>query len=438
MKFRALWLLLCIFLLTGCQTKEPADTDAGHLSPPSDAATDSSAGNPPQNGAGGLSSGQADNDIPLDEQKAEINPPPDGIEWQDPLVQFILTASLLPDEYQQFCEENLDLVGRANYTDGDFYARALAWEQYMAAHDLQVPEERFHQVFHFETWLHSSDSTVIELYLHDPEKGDIRVMPPGAAPTVQISPLDDLRHLPNLEVVRVAYNTFVRNIRTLKDLQHLTTLSIGTGYEFYADELENFPALRDLQVVGRWAPIEERQLIEIGKAVNLERLSLSGVNAADLSALAGLKNLKELSISSSNIADWSALAQLPRLESLSISASVHNLTELDVLAQLPGLTSLSLESNYISDLSPLSGLTGLKTLNLWQNCISDLSPLQSLTGLEVLDLSENRIRDVSPLAPLLRQLDELDVSYNEIEDLSPLGPFAQDGLSVAGNPGAES
>ena len=158
-----------------------------------------------------MSSGQADNDIPLDEQKAEIKPPPDGIEWQDPLVQFILTASLLPDEYQQFCEENLDLAGRANYTDGDFYAHALAWERYMAAHGLQVPEERLHQVFHFETWLHSSDSTVIELYLHDPEKGDIRVMPPGAAPTVQISSLDDLRHLPNLEVVRVAYKMCIRD-----------------------------------------------------------------------------------------------------------------------------------------------------------------------------------------------------------------------------------
>ena len=95
------------------------------------------------------------------------------------------------------------------------------------------------------------------------------------------------------------------------------------------------------------APIEERQLIKIGKAVNLERLSLSDVNAADLTALTGRKNLKELSISSSNIADWSEIAQLP-------------------------------------------------------------------------------------------QLDKLDVSYNEIEDLSPLGLFAQDGLSVAGNPGAES
>ena len=94
MKFRALWLLLCIFLLTGCQTKEPADTDAGHLSPTPDAAADSSAGNPPQNGAGGLSSGQADNDTPLDEQTAGAKPPADGMERQDPLVQFSKLCAL--------------------------------------------------------------------------------------------------------------------------------------------------------------------------------------------------------------------------------------------------------------------------------------------------------------------------------------------------------
>ena len=371
--------------------------------------------------------------------EAAITPPLGDIQWQDPLVQFILTASLLPDEYQQFLEENPDLEGSVSPTDGGFYVHAFAWEQYMAAHGLHIPESQLYQVVYFEIWLHSADAAVVELYLRDPETGEtVPASAPAITPGVQIGSLDDFKYLPNLETVYVQHNTAVRNIRALKDLPRLETLHIGTGYEFYADELEHFPALRDLHLNGRWAAIEESQLVEIGKTINLERLSLAGVNAADLSALSGLKNLKGLSISSSNIADWDALAQLPELESLSVSASVHDLTELEVLSQLPNLTSLSLESNYLTGLSPLSGLTGLMTLNLWKNCISDLSPLSGLTGLKTLSLSENRIADVSPLASLIPQLDELDISYNEIGDLSPLGRFAQDNLCILGNPGAEN
>lgn len=397
MKKLLLLLTFCALLLTGCQMGEPSGPAAG------------------------------------------LTPPPDGIEWQDPLVRFLLTAALLPDEYQQFLAENPDLEGSVSHTDGDFYAHAFAWEQHMAERGLRLTEEQLQQVVYFEMWLHSSDATVVELYLRDPETGEtVPAQAPSVTPGIQIGSLEDFRQLPNLEALYVQGNSAVRDIRALKDLPRLETLHIGTGYEFYADGLESFPALRDLHISGRWTAIEENQLIEIGKAANLERLSLSGVNAADLSVLSGLQSLKELSISSSNIADWDALAQLPGLESLSVSASVHDLTELEVLSQLPQLTSLSLENNWLSDLSPLSGLTGLRTLNLWKNCVSDLSPLTPLTGLEKLSLSENRIADVSPLASLIPQLDELDISYNEIEDLSPLGRFAQDNLCVLGNPGAEN
>ena len=139
-------------------------------------------------------------------------------------------------------------------------------------------------------------------------------------------------------------------------------------------------------------------LENIGKLINLTKLSLSSNQISDITSLAGLTNLTYLSVCGNQIIDITPLAGLTNLTDLWLSN--NQISDITPLADLANLTDLVLIGNQITDLTPLAELNNLTVLDLWGNQISDIIPLAGLTNLTVLSLWDNQISDITPLAGL--------------------------------------
>ena len=125
-------------------------------------------------------------------------------------------------------------------------------------------------------------------------------------------------------------------------------------------------------------------------ATNLRSLGVS--NAADISAIAGLKSLRRLSLY--NVGGVKVVSTLNNLESLSASLVGDDLSFVTGLSKLK---TLEFTLSFASDASPLATLEALETLVLENTQISDISALSELPALNVLDLRGNQISDISPL-----------------------------------------
>ena len=112
------------------------------------------------------------------------------------------------------------------------------------------------------------------------------------------------------------------------------------------------------------------------------------------------ENLEELTASRREIADLSGLEFFTGLKTLSFFRNA--ISDITPVVGLTQLISLSLTGNSISDITPLegSGLTRLKILSLTDNPISDITPLEGLTQLVQLALVNTTISDITPLAGL--------------------------------------
>jgi internalin A len=115
-----------------------------------------------------------------------------------------------------------------------------------------------------------------------------------------------------------------------------------------------------------------KDLALVGKLTGLTSLTLTGLEAGNLSGLSTLPNLTALDLSGSkSIADLSPLGRLTGIRTVKL-AGCSKVTNLTPLAQLTALTSLDLSGcEGVSDLRPLEKLaktlTKLKTLDL-RNC----------------------------------------------------------------------
>jgi hypothetical protein len=162
----------------------------------------------------------------------------------------------------------------------------------------------------------------------------------------------------------------IKTAQQITDLRPLTKLTKLTTLEFL--QAEN---LKDLSLVG--------------KLTGLTTLTLTGLEAGNLSGLSTLANLTALDLSGSkNVADLSPLGRLTGIRTLKL-AGCSKVTNLTPLVQLTALTSLDLSGcDGVSDLRPLEKLAKtLTSLNL-SGCtkITDVTALPKLTKLKALDL----------------------------------------------------
>lgn len=178
-------------------------------------------------------------------------------------------------------------------------------------------------------------------------------------------------------------------------------------------------------------------LAQVSHFSSLICLEVSGQTLVDtdLSALSGLAELEVLTVSGGQIADVAALGALPHLSRVDLSDNA--VSDLSALSSLTELKVLSLEQNRISDLGPLATLGSLEYLDVSDNALASLEPVASLSELRQLSCSNatpqtesavaNRICDLSPIAAL-DELTHLYASYNPIDSAEALS--ALEGLQV--------
>lgn len=159
----------------------------------------------------------------------------------------------------------------------------------------------------------------------------------GGLPKGEITSLEDVALLPNLEVIYVNYQPLI-------DLSPLMQLK------------------------------------------NLRDVNLRHTRVSDLSPLAGMASLENVGLYDTNVSDLSPLTQCPRLSSLEIGQTLV-LSIADIPA-LPGLKRLSLRSLPLYSLDGIERFTRLQWLCLTGTGVTDLTPLKALNMLTEVAVGE--------------------------------------------------
>ena len=211
-----------------------------------------------------------------------------------------------------------------------------------------------------------------------------------------------------------------------------------TGFNLVAEDLHKLRRLPQLEALSV-SRTDCADLAAVGELSGLQSLDCGGTKVSDLAPLAGLTRLKSLDCFGTKVSDLAPLAGLTGLQSLECgSTKVSDLaplaglaglqklkcgwtsvSDLAPLAGLTGLQSLRCEVTKVWDLAPLAGLTGLQSLHCGGTLVSDLAPLAGLTGLQFLDCDHTWVSDLTPLAGLTG-LQSLDCSRTSVSELAPL------------------
>ncbi len=217
------------------------------------------------------------------------------------------------------------------------------------------------------------------------------------------------------------------------------------------DGLENFPGLTGLSI----SNIEADDLSPLESLQNLNYLTLWSVTASDFSFLKKLPNLQSLEISSDTFSNDqalhiasltklqnlylsnSALTSLPDLSALTFLNSVTlyaGLQNIDAFANSNMLTQFRLNSSGSLSLPENINWPLLQTLQLSNTGLDSIDLLSSFSNLEELDVSGNNLDDISVLTSMT-SLERLNLSRNNISDISSLADFSRlTELRLSNNP----
>ncbi|NLV73253.1 MAG: leucine-rich repeat domain-containing protein, partial [Chloroflexi bacterium] len=157
-------------------------------------------------------------------------------------------------------------------------------------------------------------------------------------PRGELTTLEDVRMLPNLEVLYVNYQTLT-DISPASELRYLTTVSLRSTF------------------------------------------------VEDISALSGMKQLNNVCLFDTHVSDMSALGSYPALHSLDIGRTP--ITSLSVLPDIAGLRVLLLHQTQLASLDGIERFSHLEQLDLRRSMLSDLSPLLSLPHLQAISIDES-------------------------------------------------
>ena len=204
----------------------------------------------------------------------------------------------------------------------------------------------------------------------------------------EISNLEDLRRMPNLEQVCIV-------AQELSDISALQAMSKLNKVEFkhnYITDIGVLAGMDHLTSVGiNDNPV--RDISPLAECPNLAFLDLCNVRSYDATVVQRLGNFDLLDIS--NPTD--SYRYLDGKSILDLRIAWTGLDDLHVLDRVTRLERLYIDHSQVSDLSPLKRHTGLKTLNLAGLPVSDLSVLLELKQLEEVTISA----DMQPAADAL-------------------------------------
>ena len=176
----------------------------------------------------------------------------------------------------------------------------------------------------------------------------------------EISTLNDLRYMPFLEKVAVAYQPEL-DIRSLEVCRSVTELSL------VGDGLDN----GDMGILGGMD--------------QLTKLNLGWNSISDISMLSGLSNLTVLSV-------WG-----------------NEISSIQPAGNLPQLTYLDFSDNQVTDIGAVSGLANLQQLWMYHNQVTDISAVSGLSNLQVLMVRDNPVGNPDAVRSIYPHLTRIDV-----------------------------
>lgn len=182
-----------------------------------------------------------------------------------------------------------------------------------------------------------------------------------------IATLNDLRHMPFLERVVVAYQPEL-------DVSGLS--ACGT--------------VKELSLVGDG--LQDADLKTLGGMTGLEKLNLGWNGIKDISSLSGLTNLKVLSL-------WG-----------------NDIESIQPAGELAQLVYLDFSDNRVEDISGLSGLSGLRQLWMYSNQVTDISAVSGLKELQVLMVRDNPIGNPEAVRGIYPHLTRIDTDLLKLGD----------------------
>lgn len=234
--------------------------------------------------------------------------------------------------------------------------------------------------------------------------------------------------------VREALNAAQDTVLYTDDLWKIESFSVPAEAESYADlagllglqkltidgakadDLSFLPAMNKLTTLKILnTSVSAEAMDAIGKLSGLTSLTIKNCGISSITPLKGLTALTALDLSDNAIRDLDVLSSMTKLQSLYLQ---HNaISSIDSLKALADLKTLNISYNSISSVSVLKKCPQLQWLSLSHNKVADLSALKNLSGLTTLRAAHNAVEDASPVVGCL-QLKELDLSHNKITDIS--------------------
>lgn len=176
----------------------------------------------------------------------------------------------------------------------------------------------------------------------------------------EIATLNDLRYMPFLERVAVAYQPQldVSGLAACGSVRELSLVGDGLGNS-------------DLGVLGRMS--------------QLTKLNLGWNSISDISSLSGLSNLTVLSL-------WG-----------------NEISSIQPIGGLTQLVYLDFSDNQVSDIQAVAGLVNLQQLWMYHNQISDIGAVSGLGALQVLMVRDNPIGNPDAVRSVYPHLTRIDV-----------------------------
>jgi internalin A len=230
----------------------------------------------------------------------------------------------------------------------------------------------------------------------------------------EISKLDGIENLVNLERLDVAHN----GITDTTSLAHLGQLNF---IDMSHNTIETFGPLGTRRVT--YLNLDHNRIMQVDWLDffnSLESLSLSHNRIENVAALTDKTTLRELDLSANRLTSVAALSKLTSLRHLDLSR--NRLSQIPALGALTSLETLAISSNPGIDIAPLSALTKLSELDLDDDELTDVAPLGALTELKRLSLRGNRLTSIAPLFELgglthIDLTDNPDLACTELERL---------------------
>ena len=229
----------------------------------------------------------------------------------------------------------------------------------------------------------------------------------------QISSVSSLSGLTRLTEL-LLLNNRIRDVLPLQGLSSLDTLNLSGNTDLTTEKAEvlykllqggtritfpagiTLPVLTNIVVFNNTAlETAVRSALRISrgypilktKITELERLTATRKEIADLTGLEQAKELTTLDLGDNAIETLTPLKDLAKLTTLDLAD--NDIVDLSSLQNLAALTNLNLADNEIENVTALSGLTNLKTLDLRNNGVIDVAPLRDLVSLTRIYLRGN-------------------------------------------------